>query len=47
VFVRDFGREREEVESECFSVWEGERGRHIGGVESVCGREREQGIVRK
>jgi hypothetical protein len=32
--------------SECVRVWEGERGRHRGGIESVCvcgslvGRER-------
>jgi hypothetical protein len=25
------GRQRGEVESECVRVWEGERGRHIGG----------------
>jgi hypothetical protein len=25
-----------EVESECIRVWEGERGRHKGGIESVC-----------
>jgi hypothetical protein len=34
-----------EVESECVKVWEGERGRHRGGIESsVCesvgGRQR-------
>jgi hypothetical protein len=31
--------------SECVKVWEGERGRHRGGIESVCvrvGREREE-----
>jgi hypothetical protein len=22
--------------SECVRVWEGERGRHRGGIESVC-----------
>jgi hypothetical protein len=28
---RERGRQRGEVESECVRMWEGERGRHIGG----------------
>jgi hypothetical protein len=40
--------QRRKVESECVKVWQGERGRHIWGVESVCvcvsvgGRERKR-----
>ena len=41
----DRGRQREEVESECVKVWEGEREEYIeGGIENVCesvgGRQR-------
>jgi hypothetical protein len=35
---RERGRQREEVESECVRVWEGESGMHRGGIESVCVR---------
>jgi hypothetical protein len=28
-------------------VWEGERGRHRGGIESVCARERGRGGERE
>jgi hypothetical protein len=38
VWEGERGRQRGEVESECFRVWEGERGRHRGGIKSVCVR---------